>query len=208
MHQSRKMLATPLFPLHYQKQPLAVIISLDSVVINSFIKTITRITQIHQPITFDYFEHQPITDNGRSVRPLCIFAEVRVFYCSYANMRRGITFRSFICDWLMFKIVERNWLMNLCGKGYRFDKTNYYKRMKRNNDCKWLFLITQLKTGMSRLTTTFFRRRNISFKANSSVCTNQGFLVLCFLTFLLSSNDICIENNLLPKSTIGIYIHT
>ena len=28
----------------------------------SFIKTITRTTQIHQPITFDYFEHQPITD--------------------------------------------------------------------------------------------------------------------------------------------------
>ena len=29
----------------------------------------TRTTQIHQPITFDYFQHQPITENGRSVWP-------------------------------------------------------------------------------------------------------------------------------------------
>ena len=36
--------------------------SLRSFVIINFIKTIARTTQIHQPITFDYFEHQPITD--------------------------------------------------------------------------------------------------------------------------------------------------
>ena len=34
----------------------------------------------------------------------------------------------------MFKIVERDWLMNLRGTGYRFDKTNDNKRMKRE---KW-----------------------------------------------------------------------
>ena len=34
----------------------------------------------------------------------------------------------------MFKIVERDWLMSLRGTGNRFDKTNYYKRMKRNNE--------------------------------------------------------------------------
>ena len=50
------------FSLHYQKQTLAVIISLHSFVIISFVKTITHTTQIHQPITLDYFEHQPITD--------------------------------------------------------------------------------------------------------------------------------------------------
>ena len=37
-------------------------------VIICFIKTINCTTQIHQPITFNYFEHQPITEkNGRSV---------------------------------------------------------------------------------------------------------------------------------------------
>ena len=35
---------------------------LHSFVIIRFIKTMTCTTQIHQPITFDYFEHQPITD--------------------------------------------------------------------------------------------------------------------------------------------------
>ena len=43
----------------------------------------------------------------------------------------------------MFKKVERDWLMSLRGTVYRFDKTNEYKRMKRNNDGKRLFLITQ-----------------------------------------------------------------
>ena len=33
-----------------------------SFIIISFIKVINRTTQIHQPITFDYFEHQPITE--------------------------------------------------------------------------------------------------------------------------------------------------
>ena len=43
----------------------------------------------------------------------------------------------------MFKIVERDWLMNLRGSVYRFDKTNDYKRIKQNNDGWCLFLITQ-----------------------------------------------------------------
>ena len=30
----------------------------------------------------------------------------------------------------MFKIVERDWLMNLRGTGYPFVTTNDYKRMK------------------------------------------------------------------------------
>ena len=36
-------------------------------------------------------------------------------------MRRGHSLRPFISDWLMFKIVERDWLMNLCdtNKGRR-----------------------------------------------------------------------------------------
>ena len=49
----------------------------------------------------------------------------------------------FFNDWLMFKIVERDWLMKLRGTIYRFDKTNDYKRMKQNNDSKCLFLIIQ-----------------------------------------------------------------
>ena len=63
----------------------------------------------------------------------------------------------------MFKIVERDWLMDLRGMGYRFDKTNAYKRMKWSNDGKCLFLITQCKTVMSKLMTTFVRRWTISF---------------------------------------------
>ena len=58
-------------------------------------------------------------------------------------MRKGLTLRSFISDWPIFKIVERDWLMNFRGTGYRFDKTGDYKRMERNNDGKFLFLITQ-----------------------------------------------------------------
>ena len=57
-------------------------------------------------------------------------------------MHRGQTLRSFISDWLMFKIVERDWLMNLRGTGYPFDKTNDYKRMEQNNGKK-CFFITQ-----------------------------------------------------------------
>ena len=44
------------------KKALAVIILLHSFVVISFIKRITGTTQIHQPITLDYFEHQLITD--------------------------------------------------------------------------------------------------------------------------------------------------
>ena len=55
----------------------------------------------------------------------------------------------------MLKIVERDLLMNLRGTGYRFDKTNYYKRMKRNNDDKCSFLITQWKTVILKLITFF-----------------------------------------------------
>ena len=39
----------------------------------------------------------------------------------------------------MFKIVERDWLMMLHGTGYRFDKTNDYKRIKRNNELVFIF---------------------------------------------------------------------
>ena len=52
------------------------------------------------------------------------------FYRSYMHLRSA----HFISDWLMLKIVKRDWLMELRGTGYRFDKTNGYKRMKRNND--------------------------------------------------------------------------
>ena len=52
-------------------------------------------------------------------------------------------FIHFFSEWLMFKIVERDWLMKLRGTVYRFDKTNDYKRLKQNNDGKCLFLITQ-----------------------------------------------------------------
>ena len=36
----------------------------------------------------------------------------------------------FFSYWLMFKIVRCDWLMNLCGMGYHFDKTNDNKRMR------------------------------------------------------------------------------
>ena len=45
----------------------------------------------------------------------------------------------------MLKIVEHNWLMNLRGTGYHFDKTNDYKRMKRNNDGKCVFFDNAMK---------------------------------------------------------------
>ena len=38
----------------------------------------------------------------------------------------------FISDWLMLKIVKHEWLMNLHGTGYHFNKINDYKRMKQN----------------------------------------------------------------------------
>ena len=63
----------------------------------------------------------------------------------------------------MFKIVERDWLMNLRCTVYNFDTTNDYKIIKQNNDGEWLFFITQWKTVMSKLMTTFFRRWSISF---------------------------------------------
>ena len=56
---------------------------------------------------------------------------------------RFLVFIHFFSDWLMFKIVDRDWPMKLRGTVYRFDKTNDYKRMKQNNDGKCLFLITQ-----------------------------------------------------------------
>ena len=52
-------------------------------------------------------------------------------------------FTHFFSDWLMFKIVERDWLIKLRGAVYRFDETNDYKRMKQNNDGKCSFFITQ-----------------------------------------------------------------
>ena len=48
--------------------------------------------------------------------------------------------------------------MNLRGTGYRFDKTNDYKRTKGNIDGKCLFLLMQWKIVMPKLMTTFFSK--------------------------------------------------
>ena len=58
------------------------IISLHSFVIISFIKTIARATQIHQPITFDYFDINQSLINGRSMISLCA--------CSRKNNKNDI----------------------------------------------------------------------------------------------------------------------
>ena len=42
-------------------------------------------------------------------------------------LRDRHTLHQFFSAWLMLKIVERDWLMNLRSTGYRFDKTNDYK---------------------------------------------------------------------------------
>ena len=49
-----------------------------------------------------------------------------VFLLSSKNLRGGAFKRPppagrGLSDWLMFKIVERDWLKNLRGTGYRFD---------------------------------------------------------------------------------------
>ena len=67
----RKMLSLILtlqFFIVLSKQKLAVIILLHSFVINIFIKTMNRSTQLHQPITFDCFEHQPFTEEMDKTR--------------------------------------------------------------------------------------------------------------------------------------------
>ena len=64
--------------------------------------------------------------------------------------------RSLFSDWLMLKRVECDWLMNLRGTGYRFDKTIYFKRRKQNNDGWCLFLIMQRKTDLSKILTIIF----------------------------------------------------
>ena len=70
----------------------------------------------------------------------------------------------FFSDWLMFKIIERDWLMNLRGTSYRFDTTNENKRMKLNNDGKCLCLITQWRTVMPKFISFFFESKwTISF---------------------------------------------
>ena len=58
------------------------------------------------------------------------------FYRFSASMRRGHMLRPFISDWLMFKIVECDWLMNLRGTGYPFININDDKRIKQNNESK------------------------------------------------------------------------
>ena len=88
------------------------------------------------------------------------FRDEYLFYRFYVIATRSAHFLS---DWLMFKIVERDWLINLRGMVYRFDKTNDYKGMKQNNDGRCLFLITQWKPVLSKLMTTFFRRWTIYF---------------------------------------------
>ena len=82
-------------------------------------------------------------------------------------LRDRHTLRPFFSDWLMLKIVECDWLMDLCGMGYRFDKTNNYKRIKRNNDGKCWLMKMQWKTVKSKLFAIFFRSRTISFKQTS-----------------------------------------
>ena len=74
-------------------------------------------------------------------------------------LRDRHTLSPFFSDLLMLKIVERDWLMNLRGTGYRFDKANDYKRMKRNNDGKHFFY-NAMKNVMPKLLTTFFSKVN------------------------------------------------
>ena len=67
--------------------------------------------------------------------------------------------RSAHYQWLADVENSRTWLDDgVGGTDYRFHKTNDNKRMKRNNDGKQasLFLITQWKTVMAKLMTTFF----------------------------------------------------
>ena len=93
----------------------------------------------------------------------------------------------------MFKIVERNWLMNFRGTVYRFDKTNDYKRMKQNNDGKCLFLITQRTTvGNVKINHNIFFECGL-FPLNHFCSTFVYFLRLCialsvnvFATFLVA----------------------
>ena len=101
-----------------------------------------------------------------SIRKHFFAEEIEFFrdeYRFYRFLRDHHTLRSFFSDWLMFKLVERVWLMSLCGTVHRFDKTNNYKRIKRNNDGKCLFLITQWKTIKPKLMTAFIRKWTISF---------------------------------------------
>ena len=78
--------------------------------------------------------------------------EMRIFYerASFLSFQREHAQRPHaspiyllvIVQKLMFKSVECDWLMNVRGTGYPFDKINDYKRIKQNNDNKWLFSIT------------------------------------------------------------------
>ena len=73
----------------------------------------------------------------------------------------------------MFKIVERDWLMKLRGTVYRFDETNYYKRMKQNNDGKCLFFYNTMKNCNVKINDNiFFPRWTVSF--NGSVKLKQS----------------------------------
>ena len=49
----------------------------------SFIKTIIRNTLLHQPITFDYFEHQPITEemdkNEKTIKTIFVVEKANFF---------------------------------------------------------------------------------------------------------------------------------
>ena len=71
--------------------------------------------------------------------------------------------RPFFSDWMMFKIVECDWLMNLRGTGYPFDKIIDYKRIKQNKASKCLFSYNTIKKLMSTLMTTFFRRLTLTW---------------------------------------------
>ena len=61
-HRSAAVVTGAVVPALPQHNCRTVIILLNSFEMISFIKTITCTTHIHQPNTFDYFEHQPITD--------------------------------------------------------------------------------------------------------------------------------------------------
>ena len=73
----------------------------------------------------------------------------------------------------MFKIVERDWLMNLRGTGYPFDKTNDYKRMKQNNGKRWFFYNT-MKDCNVNINDNIFRRKTIFSRALCYVRREPG----------------------------------
>ena len=135
------------------EQPLKEMAHIQHEVLNWDSRLVARVKYI--------LNYESFTSKTLSHRWIWILPR-RMTFLSFLHDRH--TLDPFFSDWLMLKIVERDWLMNLRGTSYRFDKTNDYKRMKRNNDGKCLFLITQWKPVMLKILTTFYRRWTISFK--------------------------------------------